>query len=290
MREHALPYKTCSGGLPKALSDSLPLSDLRNQYIQGRLCRKNFESRMFQVILNNYQRFTLFKSDRDAFSDYLCWFYPRLSRAVDAYNDAGSSFDAYMYSLVRLCLKEYCSWTAKRRVTESAYWEARAEETAAIQDAPVEAEDRFKPVKNPRQALILLLKAYSLVSDNFVVRAAPAIGMSVEKLRDLLDKIRKLRRKSDDKIYQQRELTYCQYYRYVTYRKQLETLPEHSVRRETLLKRMEKARLRYACLKEQLANINRNASNQQVAEVLGISKGTVDAALYAIKRAANSGE
>ncbi|MDR2418766.1 MAG: hypothetical protein LBD79_06900 [Treponema sp.] len=279
----------CSEVLPKNLRSSLPLRNLRNRYIQGLLTRKDFESGIFQVILNDYQQFSLFKSDRDAFSDYLCWFYPRLKRAIDAYNDVGSSFDAYIYSQVRLCLKEYCSLKAKRRVIESAYWEARAEEAEAIEQILVKAEDSFKPVKNPQQALILLLKSYYLVSEDFVARAAPALGMSVRKLYGLLDKIRKLRNKSDDKIYQQRELMYRQYYHYVTYRKQLEALPKNSVQCEILLERTDKARLRHTLLKNQLASINHNASNQQVAEVLGISKGTVDAALYAIKQKAKCG-
>ena len=273
-----------SAGLTRGLSSSLPLSDLRNRYIQGRLVRKDFEGSIFQVILDDYQQFTLFKSDKDAFIDYLCWFYPRLSRAIDAYNDVGSSFDAYMYSHVRLCSKEYCSREAKRRIIEKACWEARAEEAEAIEYMLEEAEDSFKPVKNPQQALILLLKSYYLVSGDFVVRAAPAIGMSAGKLNGLLDKIRELRSKSDDKIYQQQKLMDRQYYRYVTYRKQLERVPENSVRHEILMEHKEKTLLRYTQLKNQLAGIKRSASNQQVAEVLDISKGTVDAAMYAIKQ------
>jgi hypothetical protein len=258
--------------------------------MQGHLARKDFEGSIFQVILDDYQQFTLFKSDKDAFIDYLCWFYPRLNRAIDTYNDVGSSFDAYMYSQVRLCSKEYCSWEAKHRVTESACWEARVEEATTIDYMPVEAEESFTPVKNPQQALILLLKSYHLVSEAFVVRAAPAIGISVRKLNGLLDKIHKLRRTSDDKIHQQQELRDSQYHHYVTYRKQLEKVPENSVQHEILLERMKKAHLRYTQLKNQLAGIKRGASNQQVAEVLGISKGTVDAALYAIKQNAKRGK
>jgi DNA-directed RNA polymerase specialized sigma24 family protein len=277
-------------GLTRGPSSSLPLSDLRNRYIQGRLVRKDFEGRIFQVILDDYQQFTLFKSDKDAFIDYLCWFYPRLSRAIDAYNDVGSSFDAYMYSQVRLCSKEYYSREAKHRVIERACWEARAEEAAAIEYALEETEDSFKPVKNPQQALILMLKLYYLIFEDFVACAGPAIGMSVRKLNSLLDKIRELRSKSDDQIYQQQKLMDSQYCRYVIYRKQLERVPENSVLHEILLERMEKAWLRCAQIKNQLAGVKRSASNQQIAEVLGISKGTVDAAMYAIKQKAKQGK
>jgi hypothetical protein len=288
-------YMKCSEILTKNLGSSLPLSNLRNRYIQGFLTLKDFEGRIIQILLDDYQQFTLFKSDRDSFNDYLCWFYPRLKHVIDTYNDVGSSFDTYIYSTIRLCSKEYRSWETKHRITESAYWEAQAEEGAAIEYTPIEhtlvdAEDGFKLVKNPQQVLILLLKVYYLVSEDFVVRAAPALGMSVRKLNGLLDKIRELRSKSDDKIYQQLELMQWQYNRYVVYGKQLKRLPENSILREILMERMEKARLRHTRRKEQLAGINRNASNQQVADVLGISKGTVDAALYAVKQKAKRGK
>ena len=79
----------------------LPLNDLREQYIGGQINRKEFEGHIFEFLLDHYKRFHLFGHDRDAFTDYLCWLYPRLSRAIDAYKEVGASFDAYIGSIVR---------------------------------------------------------------------------------------------------------------------------------------------------------------------------------------------
>jgi hypothetical protein len=49
---------------------------------------------------------------------------------------------------------------------------------------------------------------------------------------------------------------------------------------------MEKAQTCHASLKQRLAGINRQASNRQAAEVLGIPKGMVDSTLSTMKRKA----
>ena len=64
---------------------SLTLSRLRDQYVNGYLTRKEFEGRLVKTLYDNYQRFNLFKRDRETFIDYIGWLYPRLRQAIDAY-------------------------------------------------------------------------------------------------------------------------------------------------------------------------------------------------------------
>jgi DNA-directed RNA polymerase specialized sigma24 family protein len=278
--------------LPDMPTSPVPFSDLREQYRQGHLTRKDFEGRIFQFLLKNYQRFHLFKHNQDTFADYLCWLYPRLSRAIDSYQDLGSSFDAYICSIVHWSAKEYQSREADHHVTEYACWEARAEEeSSANENASVylDAEESFKPVSNPRQVLILLLKSYFFVSDDFITRVAPAIGVSPEELTGMIDQLRELRVERETEIRDLQEQLHIQYYRCVAYRKQLESIPEGAARMETMRGRLERAQARYANIKQRLAAINREASNSQIATVMGIPKGTVDSTLYAIKQKAKRG-
>jgi DNA-directed RNA polymerase specialized sigma24 family protein len=268
---------------------SLPLNSLREQYTQGLISRKDFEEHIFQFLFKNYQQFHLFNRDRDAFADYLCWLYPCLSRAIDTYKEAGSSFDAYICSIVRWSAKARHSREADHHVTEYACWEARAEEDMMANENPpayLDAGESLKPVSNPRQVLILLLKSYFFVSDDFTARVAPAIGVSVEKLTALLDKVRELRVERDEKIRRLQEQLHVQYYRCVAYRKRLGALSEYASQRELLRGYLERAYSNYAGIKQRLANANLEASNRQVAEVLGIPKGTVDSTLYALKQKA----
>jgi hypothetical protein len=46
---------------------------------------------------------------------------------------------------------------------------------------------------------------------------------------------------------------------------------------------LEKSKLRIKALRKRLGAIRLDATNRQVAEILGVPKGTVDSSLYAIK-------
>ncbi|MDR0636287.1 MAG: hypothetical protein LBF87_04340 [Treponema sp.] len=281
--------KTLKPALSDRSASSLPLNSLWNQYTQGLLTRKDFEESIFRFLLENYKQFNLFHRDRDEFADYLCWLYPSLSRAIDAYKEAGSSFDAYICSIVRCSAKTRYVRETEHHLTEYACWEARAEEELTLSEhipAYLDAEESLKPVRNPRQVLILLLKSYFFVSDDFIVRVAPAIGISLEKLTAMLDKLRELRMDHDEKILQLKEQLHLQYYRCMAYQKRLEALCEYSSHREVLCGYLARAYSSYALLKERLAHVNVEPSNREVAEVLGIPKGTVDSTLYTLKRKA----
>jgi DNA-directed RNA polymerase specialized sigma24 family protein len=275
-------------GMPVAAS---PLSNLRKQYGQGLLTRKDFEGRIFEFILENYQRFHLFHWDRETCTDYLCWLYPRLSRAIDAYKDVGASFDAYIASVVHWSAKEYRSREADHHVTEYACWEARAEEVAerepAYMDVRLEESGKTMPeqkkLPNPRQILILLLKSYFFVSDDFITRVAPYMDISPEKLLCMIDKLRMMRFDRDEEIRDVQERLHCEYYRCLSYQKRLNAQPEGSSMQAKMEGRLERARMRYKIMKERLMGMGTEASNRQIAEVMGIPKGTVDSTLHAIK-------
>jgi DNA repair exonuclease SbcCD ATPase subunit len=139
----------------------------------------------------------------------------------------------------------------------------------------LKAEENLKPVSNSQERLILLLKSYFFMSDDFIVRVAPAIGISVENLTGMADKLRELRVERDEETRRLQEQLHTQYYRYVAYQRQLETHIED----------LERAYTRYASIKQRLADINQDASNRQIAEALGTPEEMVNFPLYADRRA-----
>jgi DNA-binding CsgD family transcriptional regulator len=266
--------------------DFTSLDELFNRYSQGDLSKKEFEELIFRFIIKNYQRFRLFDWNQDKCVDYLCWLYPRLSRAVETYKNTGASFDAYIGALVHWSAREYRTREAEHKITEYACWKAKAEEMAVHNPEPEYLEIRppVKPFPNPRQVLILLLKSYFYVSEDFLSRAAPALGMGKEKLRQLVDELRKLRLRRDEEIRGLKERIFCQYYRCLAFEKKLELLPKDSVYYIRMQGRVLRARTRLTAMKARLASTRMEATNRQIAEVLGIPKGTVDSSLYSIKR------
>jgi biotin operon repressor len=288
------------------------LNELYQQYVGGILERKEFEGLIFKIILNNAQYFYFADWDKDEYVDYLCWLYPRLSKAVDNYQEIGFSFSTHIAALVRYSLKEYRSRQVDHYITEFAAWTAYAADMEVHTREPdypegnhpvklpsgrgqaqgQQAEQKLEvpgsppekmPVDNPRQILLLLLKSYYFVSDDFLERIAPAIGMETEKIKQMIEKLRRWRVRREETIQILQERIICQFYRCIAFEKRLCAVTEGSARYDKLTGCLKRARERLESMRKRLASIRVDATNQQVADLLGITKGAVASNLYALR-------
>jgi hypothetical protein len=249
------------------------------------LKKKQFEERVFESILENHQRFHLHDWDKDDYIDYICWLYPRMTRAIDNYRETGASFDSYISAMIRWSAKEYRSRLADHRVTEYAAWTLQSSEMLVHNNEPeyLNSKAELKPVVNPRQILLLLLKSYYFISDDFLDRIAPSIGMKKDKLREIINNLRTLRINREEEIHSLQERIYDQFYRCITFEKRLNASVENSAHYVKMKSRLDRARLRLAAMRKRLTGIRLSATNRQIAEVLGIPKGTVDSNLFALR-------
>jgi DNA-directed RNA polymerase specialized sigma24 family protein len=265
----------------------LELSSLNNlftQYVKGILEKRDFEGLIFKTILQNSRYFYLFDGDEEETIDYLCWLYPRLSAAIKNYKETGASFSGYICALVRCSVKEYLSRRADHYITEYAAWTAQAVDMEARESEPEYPENpEPKVILNPRQVLILLLKSYYFVSDDFLERIAPSIGVEKEKLKKMIEDLRKQRTQREEEIRILKERIHCQFYRCIAFEKRLHAVAQDSIYYEKMQTCLERARGRLAAMRKRLAGIRLDATNQQIAEVLGISKGTVASGLFALR-------
>ena len=265
-----------------------PLTTLRHRYSQGQISKKDLEGHIFQFILDNHQQFRPYGWDQEDYMDLLCWLYPRISAAIDKYQDTGASFDAYITSVVRWGAKEYRARETDHRIAEYTCWKARAQDDAACAEEEAvyletEPEPAFDGVKNPRQVLAILLKSYSSVSDDFLERIAPALDMKVEKLREMVEALRKLRSRREEAISFLLEQIYSQFYRNMVYKRKIAKAVPGSGRQEKLQRCLERGEIRLERMRKRLAGMKTGASNRQVAEVLESKKGPIDAHVAAIK-------
>jgi DNA-directed RNA polymerase specialized sigma24 family protein len=261
---------------------------LRSRYLKGELSKKKFEELIFKIILSNPQRLQLFNRQEDRYIDYLCWLYPRLSNAIDSYKETGSTFAAYVSSLLYWTAKEYKSREQDRHFTEAMCWEAQAEDLAVYDEEPPYLFEQkkvlHKKVAKPQHILILLLKSYAFLSDDFLERIALSLGVSVEKLHCMLDSIRGMRAKQDEYLRNLKERIHSQHYKCISLEKKRTLAQEGSIYYTELTERLERGKALLAAMRKRLLTLRPDASNRQIAEVLGLPKGTVDSNLYAIKR------
>jgi DNA-directed RNA polymerase specialized sigma24 family protein len=274
------------------MPDLSSLNALYREYQNGDLGKRDLEGKIFKVILDNLKDFYLFDGDEEEGIDYLCWLYPRLSRAIQNYRDNGAPFAAYISALVRYSIKEYQSRQTDHHITEYAAWTAQAidfEVRSQDSEYPEEEEEekpvrlqRLPPLKS-RQLLLLILRSYFFLSEDFIERAAPFTGVEKEKLQEMIKKLRDRRSQKEENIRLFRERITTQFYRCLTWEKRLKYLLPESARYKKIQDQLERARKRLEKMRRRFTGIKLDATHKQIAEVTGISAGTVSSGLSRIK-------
>jgi hypothetical protein len=277
------------------------LNNLYREYSLGLLEKKQFEGMIFTSILKNYYRYHLFGWTKEQCSDYFSWLYPRLSRAVTMYKDTGASFSSYINTLVRWTAKEYRSRQIEHSITENAAWTAQAGDLWVYNGEPEYGEEpglnelperpvmrrtraAENTVSNPRQLLILFLKSYYFVSDDFLDRSASSLGIDREKLRFLIGELRSLRLKRDNEIRELKERIHLQFYRCIAFEKRLLRVNDNTRLFLEIQGKLDRARRRLRAMKKRLQGIKLDATNRQIAQVLNVPKGTIDSNLHALRK------
>jgi hypothetical protein len=259
-------------------------------YRENLMTKKELEAFIFVYLQKHLSWFKLDRLSRDTCSDFISWLYPRISSAIDRYQEKGSSFDAYMGALVRLSVKEYSQRQKDHRIIEKALWNAKAEELFCEEEEPdyFEPKKQFDSVTNPRQVLVLLLKSYYYLSEDFLERIAPAVGIEKDKLIRLVDELRKKRLAREEAIRGLQERVHCQFYRCLAFEKRMNADSPHTAHGIQMKKSLDLARKRLSSMRKRLSRMRLEASNRQVAELLNIAKGTVDSNLFEVKHHARN--
>jgi RNA polymerase sigma factor (sigma-70 family) len=265
------------------------LNSMLQDYHRGCINKKELEGKIFVYIHAHPHRFFPSQWNVDNCEDFISWLYPRLSRAVDRYEDQGASFDAYIVTVIRLSAKEYGLQKKDHRIIEKTWWRTKAVEMAVCENeeeeyiAGIEETPPPEKVSNPRQMLMLLLKSYYYLSEDHLSRLAPALGMAKEELSHMVEHLRILRLQRDEAIRSLTERVHSQFYRCLTFEKRLEAAAIHSAHWVKMKKCLETARKRLVSMRRRLSQMRTEASNRQVAKIMGVAKGTIDSNLYAVR-------
>jgi len=272
------------------------LNEIYSEYLLGNVKRDKFESIIYSYLVKNKDKTCVKHWKKDEYEDFISCFYPKIKRIINSYENVGSSFEAYLHRFLLISSKEYDVKTSTNAVIECSAWSARVPDMYVYEEPPIystnnnENEEEITKMitgingrKNTRRILALVLKCYYYISDDFAEKIAELIGMSAGELITMLNKIRKIRRDKDDNIYLLRERIYCQFYRCYVYEKRLSYLKENTVAYKKMCERIDAAKERLEKMRERMKNIRTDATHREIAEVIGITKGTVDASLYRLK-------
>jgi len=275
----------------------LILNDIYSNFLLGYLPRVELEGNIYQYLISNQEKTCLSHWKRDDYNDYLSWFFPRLQKAISSYKDIGASFEAFIARFIHTSSKEYRTKVITNSITEYYAWSAQVPDMYAMyarEEPPVYIPDSVENVitelsidrsgrKNTRRLLALILKCYNFVSEDFAEKIAPKLGIDKNELLEMLKKIKLIRQKRDDKIYLMKESLNTQFIRCLVYEKRLSLLKENAAAYNKLKIKQKKARERLDKMRKRMASIRIDATNRQIAEIIGTSKGTVDASLHRLR-------
>jgi len=266
------------------------LNRLYMDYSAGRLEKKKFEGIVFKAIYKKFPRLPgLGKED---YEDFISGLYPRISRAVDNYSEMGSAFDVYINTAVLLSAKEYRMRQARGYNAEAAAWVTQIPEMFAHEREPgipdfAEAVSlrakRQGKARNSRQLLILALKCCRYISDDFLERISRRLDMDPEALRKMLDHLNESRARREARAESFRNQVNSQFCRCLYYERNLRSLQENPIAAQRMKKKIENSRSKLCRMRERLSRLPLDPSNAQIAALLGITKGAVDAVLHTLK-------
>jgi len=268
-------------------------------FIERKINRGKFEGLTFIYLLNNRAKIIAKKWKNDEYEEFISWFYPRLNKAIDSYKETGSSFEAYLSNIVRTAAKEYRMRIVINEVTEQSAWNAQIPEFFTREEPPVYSHDKsdseisqiilqIKGRKNPKQLLALILKCYYFLSEDFIEKIAVHTEIDKKILKEMIEKLRIMREKREDHIYRMKERVYGQFYRCIVYEHRLSYVTENSPAYINLKNRLEKARKRLEKMRNRKLKVRTCPSNREIAGVIGITKGSVDANLFKLRTKLNA--
>jgi len=264
-------------------------------FTERKINRAQLEGSIYNWLFYNQEKTCLSHWERNRFEDYMSWFYPRLKKAIDCYHEIGASFEAFMNKFLLLSSREFRVRITSNSVTEYSAWCAQVPDLYVREEEPVYSYKNPQNVidkltidkngrKNSRRLLALILKCYYYISEDYAERIAPLIGIGKKELLEMLSKIRETRQERDDEIFRMKERIHCQFYRCIIYERKLLIIEENTSLYNKYKLRLKKARERLEKMRTRITKIRTEATNKQIAQIIGITKGTVDASLHRLKQ------
>jgi RNA polymerase sigma factor (sigma-70 family) len=234
--------------------------------------------------------------DEDACSDFYAWFHPRLLRVLGRFRDQGRPFESYLVSVLhwqarsfaRRVRREEQAWTMGPRLVAASATDDGEEDAAPPFDQRVVP---IRPVMLPpgaplpdrRALLFLVLKCCRRLDPSWLAAAASAIGVAPRRLARLVDHLQAGREPGERRLEALRLRRNGAYSRARTLEHALAGVTDPA-EAAALRRRLEAARRCLAAAAERMARVRRDPTNREVAEVLGVPKGTVDCGLFLLKR------
>lgn len=264
------------------------------------------------------KRFRIDYLTEDSRSDFIAWLYPRLSGIIRNYNEDRSSFNTYITWVIRLSWRTFwrnqysrdaCqrvleteafttllsveadrsnaeNWNTCTADTGEDYGDASGSEkpsdtTVIDKKEVITKRSAKKKEMEARKVFLLACKAGNFLDESAIEKIAKHTGYAEDYIRSTIAIIQNRCKKKRDRMQYAREQQNSCYIRAQKCLFEMKYLDRGTTRYDSLEKEYRYCINRLDRLKAQAGRQIRSPSNRFIAATLGMSRGTVDAALAA---------
>jgi hypothetical protein len=260
------------------------------------------------VFVYSYPRTRLSWTEDDC-GDFFCFFHPRLRRLIDRFEFHGKPFEVYLIVTLKWQLRTYAGRRAtehlrSRVVTHENFWACESSDdypspelscpsTAELSTElsiptqvhtllKMDERNRIKDHSCKRRVLFLALKSAIRMTETLIQKTALITGYDADWIYELTEELR-LRvksRRSRWSILSEKRNRY--FFRIYCLQEQLRLVSEEQVRREISRQLLQEGK-RLSKALDAISHVPVGPTHRDIADVLGVPKGTVDSGLYYLK-------
>ena len=291
-----------------------PYSELTHEVLSGREERGSRRDLIEKIsrIVYSYPKKHL-KWDDDDVGDFFCTFFPKIEGIIDRFIFTGKPFEAYLASSIRWQLKTFAKKKAMQRAEdrvikeESQFWymcDLQAQRCYPIPGAGslmvedhqggysaevsrvlrIESDGRIGDPAWARRFLYLLLRNVTIIDDSLLEHAAGLSGFEPDYI---LGCATELRERLEEKKNRCRLLSEKRNTLYIRILQLAGLMSEEteSGRRSDYQRQIGLAKNRIKKIDRDLQSSSFLPTHMDIAEVLGVAKGSVDSGLYYLRKA-----
>jgi DNA-directed RNA polymerase specialized sigma24 family protein len=234
--------------------------------------------------------------DEDACGEFYVFVHPRLIRLLDRFSDQGKPFESYLSAVLNWQLRNFArdrkrgerSWNVSLRLDMDTEAQEMGEQRAS--DSTAECvlmsgglAGLIKSDADRRNFLFLALKCARTISPDNAAALAALSGVDEGRVLRLSASLRDMRAPRELRL----ELFRSRRNRAFAQSRLLETELQSEVENERialLRASLARARRRMRAAMARMARVKLAPTNCEIAQVMGVPKGTVDSGLYWLKR------
>jgi len=249
--------------------------------------------------------------NEDDCGEFFCYFYPKLRRLVERFEYRGRPFEVYLIITLKWQLRTYAGRKAieklqGRVLAQESFWACDssadyADDAHPVQPAPrtidpsqleipecarsvlnIDGDNRIGDRATRKRVLYLALKSAAHLTESLIGRVAFLTGYDADYIYRLSEELKARVYSRRSRLLLLSEKRNCCFFRIYCLQEQLRLVAEQAVRTE-LARQLTSEKNRLACMLDEISRVPLDPTHRDIAEVLGIPKGSVDSGLYYLK-------